>query len=186
MTSTYEVSRPSGVCAATGRVIEIGEPFVAALVERLPDGHLERVDYSSQAWAEGARPGPGSRLIGTWRGTMRPAEGPRRSLIDDAELLDLFEQLAPATEVRQQAFRYILALILIRKRLLRMVGTLGSGAGGLMLVQMSKAAGGGADDPPLEVIDPGLDDQTIADATEQLGAVMLGGEPGGSSGPGAS
>ena len=183
MTGNYEVSRPSGVCAATGRVIGIGEPFVAALVERVADGTLERVDYAPEAWAAGARPESQSRLIGTWRAIMRPAEGPRRALIDDAELLDLFEQLGQASAPRQLAFRYILALILIRKRLLRHTGTRRPGqapgqtpgqAGEVMLVQLAKAVGGGPDDPPIEVIDPGLDDQTIADATEQLGEIMLG------------
>lgn len=181
MTSTYELSRPSGVCAATGRPIAVGEPFMAALVERAVDGQLGRIDYSVEAWSGGARPGPESRLIGTWRGVMRPAEGPRRALIDDAELLDLFEQLGAASAQRQLAFRYILSLILIRKRLLRHVGTrkAAGGTGETMLVQLSKAAGGGSEDPPIEVVDPGLDDQTIAEATEQLGEVMLGIEPGG-------
>lgn len=183
MTGNYEVSRPSGLCAASGRVIAIGEPFVAALIERAADGALERVDYAPEAWAAGARPEPQTRLIGTWRAIMRPAEGPRRALIDDGELLDLFEQLGQAGAPRQLAFRYILALILIRKRLLRHVGTRrpspspGQGsdqAGEVMLVQLAKAAGGGPDDPSIEVIDPGLDDQTIADATEQLGEIMLG------------
>lgn len=158
---------------------------MAALVERVADGQLGRADYSIEAWAAGARPGADSRLIGTWRGVMRPAEGPRRALIDDAELVDLFEQLGQATAQRQLAFRYILALILIRKRLLRAAGTRRgtSGAvGEVMLVQLAKAAGGGPDDPPIEVIDPGLDDQTIAEATEQLGEIMLGVGPGGAPG----
>jgi hypothetical protein len=112
---------------------------------------------------------------------MRPAEGPLRALIDDAELVDLFEQLGAASAQRQLAFRYILALILIRKRLLRHVGTRKGSGGEVMLVQLARAAGGGPDDPAVEVIDPGLDEQTIAEATEQLGEIMLGAEPGGAS-----
>lgn len=177
MTGSYDLSRPSGVCVATGRVIGVGEPFMAALVERISDGGLDRADYSIEAWNAGARPGPEVRLVGTWRGVMRPAEGPKRALIDDAELLDLFEQLGQASAPRQLAFRYILALILIRKRLLRHLGAKRKAPGEvaeIMLVQPSKAAGGGSDAPPIEVVDPGLDDQTIADATEQLGEIMLG------------
>jgi hypothetical protein len=176
MTTTYEVGRSSGTCAATGRALAVGEAFMAALVERQSDGRLERLDYSLDAWTGGARPGSGLQLVGTWRSVIRPAEAPRQRLIDDAELLDLFEQLGQSEGRQQLAFRFILALILIRKRLLRCVGSrpVPGGVGEVMLVHPTKAAGGSGEGPPVEVVDPGLDEQTIAEATEQLGAVMLG------------
>ena len=47
-TGTYEVPRPAGVCAATGRPIAPGEKFIAA-VRETPTG-LERLDVSPEAW----------------------------------------------------------------------------------------------------------------------------------------
>lgn len=84
----------------------------------------------------------------------------------DAELLDLFEELAPATEPKQLTFRYILALLLIRRRVLRVVDSKGT--------TLSVVARAASDVPktPMSVIDPGLDEQAIADAMDQLSMVV--------------
>src|SRR4051795_9913733 len=47
-TSGYDVPRPAGVCAVSGRAIEPGEKFFA-VVRETPTG-LERLDVSPEAW----------------------------------------------------------------------------------------------------------------------------------------
>ena len=46
-----------------------------------------------------------------------------RALLSDPELLELFEELAGATETRQLVFRYLLALLLVRRKVLRHAGS---------------------------------------------------------------
>src|SRR5687767_9058469 len=96
--TSYEIARATGVCAATGRPIAVGEPFVAALAEDEAQERMERVDFSVEAWQGGARPRPPLRLLGHWRATMQAPDARRKPFIDDASLLDLFGQLEGATE----------------------------------------------------------------------------------------
>ena len=166
--TSYEIGRPGERCAATGREFTPGEPFIAALVEREPDAPLERLDYSIEAWEDGARP---KGLFAHWRGTVaRPDEKPK-PLLDHGSLASLFDQLEAAEEPRQQAFRYVLALILSRKRHLQILEATESKGGqpGRLLV---RRRGDGPELPPMEVVDPGMDEATIAEVIEQLEPLM--------------
>ena len=64
----YEVPRPAGACAVTGRPIPPGEKFVAAVRETATG--LERLDVSPEAWADFDR----ANLLGFWQTTMPQPE----------------------------------------------------------------------------------------------------------------
>lgn len=170
----FEIVKATGLCAATGRPIAVGEEFIAALVENAEGTGMERLDYSLEAWQSGARPQPISKLFGAWKTTMLPPSEKKRVLVDDESLMDLFEQLQEATEPARISFRYILALLLMRKKILKYEGTKRASTGLIMQVRRATKV----DEPPMpivEVIDPGMTEQAIADAIEQLGAVIAGG-----------
>jgi hypothetical protein len=59
---------------------------------------------------------PPAKLVAQWRTTMREKDAPKKMLIGDDEVIDLFEQLGDADGDDQLAFRYLLCLILIRKK----------------------------------------------------------------------
>ena len=141
---------------------------MAALVEGASEDRLERADYSIEAWASGARP---ARLFGFWRTVMESPDSKKKPFIDDAALMDLFEQLAEATEPGRISFRYLLALMLIRKRLLKYEGTRRDAAGSFMQVRIATRADQ-TPAPMVEVADPGMNDAAIAEAIEQLTSVM--------------
>lgn len=159
----YPMSRCSGVCASSGRGFATGETYVAALIERDGQRGLERLDFGAEAWDQGARPAPPARLFGFWRAVFTPGEVKTSPLLGDAELLDLFEELAGASEPKQVSFRYFLTLLLIRRRLLRLMGTR---AGALLVLPK------GATGEPQVVADPGLDETAVSDAIEQLGQII--------------
>lgn len=169
--TSYPLSRATGQCAASGHAFSEGEAFVATLVERAGQPGLERLDFAVSAWESGARPAVPLVLFAFWRGVFSPHPEKAKPLLGDAELLDLFEELGSADQPKQLAFRYFVALLLIRRRLLRQVGT----RPGVLLVSPK-----GAPQTTLEVKDPGVDDGAIADALEQLGRVVnVDGPPGG-------
>lgn len=156
----YSVARCTGKCAASGRAFAAGEAVIAALVER-DGGGLERVDYAPEAWAQGAR--PAGVVFGFWKTSYSPEEKRQNTLLGDDELLDLFDDLAGAAEAKQAAFRYFLALLLIRRRQLRVVG---SRAGSMLVLRKGESG------EPVEVADPGLSDSVVAEAIEQLGQIV--------------
>jgi hypothetical protein len=156
------------MCAATGRAFTVGEACIAVLVERDDAPGLERVDYAIPAWEGGARPTPPARVFASWRGTYQPGEsGKLKPLLSDEELLDLFQELGEATEPKRLAFRYVLALMLVRRKVLMAVG---SGRGIIRV----RPKGAPPEMEPTEVRDPGLDDGLVADAIEQLSKVVPG------------
>ncbi len=88
---------------------------------RETEAGFERVDVKLDAW-------PGvDRLsfVGFWRTTMpHPDAQPKRNpLVDDTTLGELLVRLADVVEPEKRAFRFILALILMRKRLLNLEST---------------------------------------------------------------
>lgn len=141
---------------------------MAALTEAQDDDGWLRHDYSLEAWRSGARP-PGP-LVAAWRATMPVCSNASRPRLDDAELLELFEQLEEATERPRIVFRFVLALLLCRRRILRYEGTKTTPDGSAILVRQVKAV----DAPAAVVLDPGLDDAAIAEATEELASVLFG------------
>lgn len=167
----YEMNRTQDVCAQTGRALEVGEQHIAALLEMPGEESMLRVAYSLDAWSQGPVFPEGATLFGFWKRVVPESAEQPKPLVSEDELFDLFEQLSDAKAVKQLAFRYLLALILMRKKVLlyeRSVPVRGEEPGMLVLRQRIKGGGGAL----FEVIDPGLDDETIAMASEELGQVM--------------
>jgi hypothetical protein len=171
----FEIARPTGLCSVSGRAITPGEIFVAGLFERTGEDRLERRDFSLEAWGAGpGRDGGPPGLVASWRAVMPRPDDRAGRLVDDEALACLFEQVSEAAEgesTARAAFRFLLALLLVRRRVLRHAGA----RAGAMLVRWTRE---GDTERPIEVADPGMDEATIAAATEQLSAVLRGAPPG--------
>lgn len=173
--SGYDIARPTGVCAATGRRIAAGDRFVAVLIEREEGDRLERRDYTVEGWSDGAAArgveAP-AKVLGHWRATMPEPSADRNARVDDAALEDLFEQVLEGQEGEtpgRAAFRYVLALLLLRRRVLKRAGQSESA---LMVRWVRDGETGEA----FEVRDPGMDGAAIAEAAARLTAVLSGGD----------
>ena len=172
--SNYEIARSTGVCAETERQIEVGERYVAALIDLGDDEGLQRRDYSLDAWDAGARPRSPEILFGYWFSTRPDSNAPPKALIEPGEIAELFGQLEGATQEKQIAFRFVLSLILMRKRVIKFEKK-GDPIDGCetMIVRWGLKSAGPSDEM-MTVIDPGMDETAVADAMEQIGAVMMG------------
>ncbi len=116
MATTWSISRRTGTCAASGRAFEDGERHVSLL--RVTEGVLERVDLSMDAWREEqeriATDGGDEPLL-FW--TTRHAVEARKTVQLDLDSLDrLFLQLEGRPEREVRELRYVLCLLLMRKR----------------------------------------------------------------------
>ena len=77
-------------------------------------GGFERVDVCPACWEAFDRAG----VLGFWRTVMPQAQAKKKLFVDDQVLCELFERLAAAEEPSKLSFRFVLGLILMRKRLL--------------------------------------------------------------------
>lgn len=162
----YEIGRITDVCAATGRHLEPGDRIVTALVPAEEGEGFARLDYSMEAWESGERPG---NLFAYWMRTVPHPEERERSVVDTETVASLFEQLEESREPRSLALRYVLALLMMRKRMLTYVGHGELDGWPCMLV---RPRGEDKDAEPLHVIDPELDEETISSVTAQLQDVL--------------
>jgi hypothetical protein len=141
---------------------------MATLCERDGDDGLERKDLSLAAWEAGARP---ERLFSYWKTRVPEHQSRQRLLVDDEVLLNLFERLAEDPRPQRMAFRFVLMLILMRKRLLKYVGREGeAGTERWLLVRRGNAADAAA--APVAVVNPHLADDDIRQITDQLGEIL--------------
>jgi hypothetical protein len=107
-----KLHRPRGTCSVTGRPLAPGEAFYSALV-RGPDG-LDRIDVSGAAWT-----GPPEAALAVWRSIFPAGDNAGPTLAPVDVLLDLFEELEGRPD--DAALRYLLALQLARRRVLKIV-----------------------------------------------------------------
>jgi hypothetical protein len=107
----YDLDRCSRLCAVSGRELAPGEEFFSALVMR--DGQAARVDYALEVWS-----GPPEGAVGWWKSRLPlPEEKPKKTWAPAELMLDLFDRLGEMPD-RADA-RFVLALLLVRRRVLR-------------------------------------------------------------------
>ena len=164
--SDYQLTPPTGQCAKTGVELQPGQVCIATLCDDPETGGLVRLDYSTDAWEQGHRP---EGLYGYWRTTIPTSQERHRPFVDDEVLMDIFEQLSDDPTEQRVAFRFVLALILIRKRLLRFDGRKQSEDQEVWLLKQRGQETGG-----FEVVNPQLTDDDVHALTDQLGQVLRG------------
>jgi hypothetical protein len=161
LSSGYQVARPQGRCAISGREIAPDERFMAALRETAEG--FERLDVSMEHWEQLEDK---ANLLGFWQATMPRPEQKKKLFIDDEVLCGLFERLAEVTEPAKLNFRFVLGLILMRKRLIQYDATHQEGEHEIWSVRLK-----GRTDP-MELLNPKLNEQQVMDVSRQLSEIM--------------
>jgi len=107
----YEVQRCTKHCAATERQLLPGEEFFSVLMAE--GAELKRYDYAAEAWQ-----GPPAEAIGWWKSQVPDPKLRRKQWAPNDVMLEFFDQLADQPE--RQDMRYVLALLLVRRRVMRL------------------------------------------------------------------
>ena len=107
----YEIQRCTRTCAATGRDLAPGEEFYSVLVAE--GAELKRYDYCLEAWD-----GPPEGAVGSWKSQMPDPAAKRIHWAPNDVMLHFFEQLESQPD--KQDMRYVLALLLVRRRVMRL------------------------------------------------------------------
>jgi len=109
----WNVARSRHVCAC-GRKLAENETYFAALYEQGEE--FVRRDFCADCW-EKARAEGG--MFSFWKTAVPPREHKRRLFADDQVLLDFFLRLEGEADEQRRHFFYLLALILMRKKILK-------------------------------------------------------------------
>jgi hypothetical protein len=121
----YEVQRSTRRCTVSGREFAPGEKFYSVLL--VEGAELRRYDYAVEAWSS---PPPGA--VGWWQSQLPDAGAKRPHGAPNDVLLQFFDELADQPE--RQDMRYVLALLLVRRRVFRLEEDERSATGGEVLV----------------------------------------------------
>jgi hypothetical protein len=107
----YEVERCSRHCAQSGRELLPGQPYYSVLIAE--GSELKRRDYAAEAWQ-----GPPAQCVGWWKAQVPDRQTTRKHWAPNEVMLQLFDELAEQPE--KQDLRYVLALLLVRRRVMRL------------------------------------------------------------------
>jgi len=103
----FKINRCSRRCYVQSRPLRDGESYFSVVVEQADE--LTRRDYSAESWT-----GPPEGTVGFWKGKMPEAGNRKMVLVPDPVLVDLLRRLGDSSQ--QQPLRYLLALMLLRRR----------------------------------------------------------------------
>jgi hypothetical protein len=155
----WAINKPLGQCYGTGRKIEWGEEYFGALVQT--EEGLQRRDFCPEYWQ--------SRKPDTfcyWK-TRLPQPGQKKQLfVDDQMLMAFFERLEKETEQEKVNFRFVLALILMRKRILKYEDSRTDGDKEIWVLRTV------GDRQTAEVVNPHLDEAQIEQLSSQIGEIL--------------
>ncbi len=168
MAKEYNIARSSRVCKVSGEELQPGQDFMATVVEQ--DGQMVREDYSLPAWEDHKR-AAGENALAIWRTRIpEPTEPARKkTFIDDELLINFFQRLDGTEDETQQAFRFVVALVLMRKKKLTYDRARSNGDGPEVWRVRIKGW-----DETYEMVNPNLDEDRIAEVGEQLGEILEG------------
>lgn len=194
----FDIGRSRHRCAMSGVVFVPGDPVVAALFDDPEaDGVLHRLDFSPEGWerfrgghaifvdgggddgASGvvmepphwARP---ARVFASWK-AVAAEPGQRKSVLDEGSMLEVFESLEGSSDDAQLAFRFVLALVLIRRKLLVHAGAVPAKEDGGDALLLVRAKGDPVEVPAMEVVQPALTPERIAGVTAKIEQLLQAG-----------
>ncbi len=160
MMDEWEIEKPLGQCYGSGRKIEYSEEYFAALVET--NQGLQRRDFCAEYWQE-QKP----EVFCYWKTKLPHPDQKKQIFVDDEMLMAFFERLAEESKQEKVNFRFVLALILMRKRRLKYDSSKiveGKEIWRLRIV--------GSDREFIEVINPNLDEEQIEQLSSQLSQIL--------------
>jgi hypothetical protein len=122
----FEVTHCSRQCAASGRTLAPGETYFSTL--HMESGAPVRRDYSAAQWR-----GPVEGAIAWWKARTADNDSSKPKLAPQDVLLNLFTELADRPE--EAEFRYVLGLLLVRRRIVKLDETRRDEQGEVMVLE---------------------------------------------------
>ncbi len=123
---------------------------------------FDRVDVAMEHWDAFDKAG----LIASWQTAMPRPEEKKKLFVDDQILRDIFERLQDTTEPAKLNFRFVLGLILMRKRMLVYENTRTDGQQEIWIVRPR------GQEQTLDLINPRLTEEQVAEVSQQMSQII--------------
>lgn len=159
-------------CIRSGKELKEGQEVYSVLFE---DGDgFRREDYSPEAWT-----GPPEGAFCHFKTRVPLKEKRDRLLVDEDTLINFFVRLGDTEDEAKLRFRFVLALILMRKRLLRYEQTRHEGDREYWQMRLAREPNecGVSKDNVHTVVNPHLDDKQIESVSRELSVILHGYTP---------
>jgi hypothetical protein len=137
MQNDWSIQSRSEKCAVTGREFREGEHFYTLLYR---DRHgFRREDLSEEAWAQRRASGDKERQpFSFWRSKFEPPPPPAPEPLAKETAEDLLRRYMQENDMQHANARYILALMLERKRLLKQIDAQQTSEGRTLIYEHTK------------------------------------------------
>ena len=144
----YQIQNSTRRCAITGRELQPGERYFSVLLDE--GGTFTRKDFSLEAWK-----GPPAGAFSFWQGRLSVGQAPRRPPIDDEMLMECFNRLDGEVEPNKLSFRFVLALLLMRRRRFKLEEARQEAGQEVLVLRCTRTG------TRHQVLDPGLSDEEL-------------------------
>lgn len=155
----WPISKSLGYCCGTGKKIVPGDEYFAVLVETAEG--LQRRDFCVDYW-EKNKP----EVFCFWKTRVPQPDEKKRIFIDDDMLWAFFGRLAEEKEPERVNFRFVIALILMRKRKLRYDSSRNEDGKEIWRLRIA------GEKEFVDVVNPHLDQEQIEQLSSQLGQIL--------------
>jgi hypothetical protein len=155
----YQIQAPAPRCAGSGRELKPGERIFSVLL--LEGGRFVRQDYGKEAWG-----GPPSGFFSFWQSKVPTGTKPKKPPIDDEVLVECLGRLEDDPTPQKMSFRYVLALLLMRRKRLRLEETTKESGSEVLRLRCPKTG------MMYAVLDPGLSDDELEAAQDDVFRVL--------------
>jgi len=156
----YDLGRRTGKCSVCEQELTPGTRVMAA-VRETPEG-FERLDTMLACWPKVDK----TPLLAFWQSIVPNPEAKKKVFVDDTILCELFERLKDTDEQPKLNFRFVLGLILMRKRMLAYESSRDEAGKDIWTVRFR-----GKEDR-MDLLNPRLDEQQVAEVSQQLGEIL--------------
>lgn len=178
----WNIGRVDWRCAACQRELSPATACWAVLSENSPEAvrqsglPFQRQNYCEECWQSQFEAGLLKGVFSHWKTSVPEPNRKPKLLVDDHVLVDLFTRLGGQADVANLRFRFVLALLLMRKRILRYESS-------ELLSQEQRHALNLTDEKSelwhmslkgegVDVINPVLTNEQIGEVSEQISAIL--------------
>lgn len=157
--SDWEIRKSLGQCFGTGEPIADGQEYYAALVET--ENGLERRDFGLEYWHANE-----PKVYCFWKSRMNRSEEKKKLFVDDDMLVAFFDRLENEEEAEKVNFRFVLMLVLMRKRIAKYESSEINDGREVWTVKMRGR------DERAQVVNPHLSEEQIEELSGQMGQIL--------------